>query len=131
MMIAFDSSKSGNVRTFVEKLQAVTEVEAVRITEDLVMNEPFIVATYTTGFGQASPLTLSFLKRQKPGLLQGVMSSGNRNWGVDLFARSADVIANLYHVPILHKFEMRGQESDVAKVRTIIEQMKTEKALVI
>lgn len=129
MIIAFDS-KTGNVRSFVAKLQAVMDVEAIQITGDLVMDEPFVLITYTTGFGQPSPLTTAFLKHQKHGLLQGVMASGNRNWGLEIFAKSADVVANLYHVPILHKFELRGLPSDVEKAKTAIEQTQMEKALV-
>lgn len=45
----------------------------------------------------------------------GVVASGNRNWG-DLFAKAADNINFLYGIPVLHKFELSGLQSDVDKL---------------
>jgi len=110
MLIAYDS-KTGNVRRFVEKLQ----LPAVQINEEMTMNEPFVVVTYTTGFGQVPPKVASFLQRNHR-LLRGVSASGNRNWG-DSFARSADQIAGMYGVPVLGKFELSGTGRDIEHFR--------------
>jgi len=106
MLIAFDS-RTGNVRKFVQKLP----VRSVQIAEDLTLDEPFVLVTYTTGFGNAPDKVLRFLARNGS-RLQGVAASGNRNWG-PYFARSADTIADMYGVPILCKFELSGTASDV------------------
>jgi protein involved in ribonucleotide reduction len=106
MLIAFDS-KTGNVRKFVGKLN----LRSVEIDETITMDEPFVLVTYTTGFGQVPGKVLSFLQRNHT-YLQGVSASGNRNWG-DGFAKSADTIAKLYGVPILGKFELSGTKRDV------------------
>lgn len=107
MKIYFDS-RTGNVKRFTQKLPFDCE----QITESLVVDEPFILITYTTGFGDLSPKTRHFLETNHRWLV-GVAASGNRIWG-DRFARSADTIASTYHVPILHKFELSGTSTDVA-----------------
>jgi protein involved in ribonucleotide reduction len=107
MLIAFDS-QTGNVRKFVQKLQ----VRSIQIEEMLKIEEPFVLITYTTGFGQVPMKVSSFLQRNHSHL-KGVSASGNRNWG-DGFAKSADTISSLYNVPVLCKFELSGTSRDVA-----------------
>ncbi|CAH1211707.1 MULTISPECIES: class Ib ribonucleoside-diphosphate reductase assembly flavoprotein NrdI [Paenibacillus] len=108
MLIAYDS-KTGNVRRFIAKLQ----MPAVQIEEAMTMDEPFVLVTYTTGFGQIPPKVASFLESNSS-RLQGVAASGNRNWG-DGFAKSADTISALYDVPVLTKFELSGTKNDVER----------------
>ncbi|MEF3301553.1 class Ib ribonucleoside-diphosphate reductase assembly flavoprotein NrdI [Paenibacillus sp. GYB003] len=108
MLIVYDS-KTGNVKRFVGKLN----MPAVPIESEMTVDEPFVLVTYTTGFGQAPEKTLSFLKRNYRRLV-GVSASGNRNWG-EGFARSADRIAAMYNVPILGKFELAGTSADVER----------------
>lgn len=106
MIIAY-TSKTGNVRRFIKKLN----MKAVQITKDMVLSEPYILITYTTGYGQVPDLTTDFLKNNAF-FLQGVSASGNKNWG-DLFGKSADIISNLYGVPVISKFELAGSQKDV------------------
>jgi len=110
MLIAYDS-KTGNVRRFIDKLC----LPAIQIEDTMTLDEPFVLVTYTTGFGQVPEKVMSFLKRNHGGM-QGVAASGNRNWGTG-FARSADQIAQLYGVPVLTKFEMSGTARDVESFR--------------
>ncbi|MCS7462609.1 class Ib ribonucleoside-diphosphate reductase assembly flavoprotein NrdI [Paenibacillus doosanensis] len=106
MLIAYDS-KTGNVERFVGKLN----VPSVKIEENMTIDEPFVLVTYTTGFGQPPEKVLHFLKRNYR-RLAGVSASGNRNWGNN-FAVSADRIARMYGVPVLTKFELSGTSRDV------------------
>lgn len=108
MLIVYDSF-TGNVQRFIRKLS----YQSVQISDALIMRHPFILITYTIGFGEVPPSTAKFLENNHQYLL-GVASSGNRNWG-DNYARSADIISNMYHVPCLLKFELGGMESDVKK----------------
>ncbi|MEW9698141.1 class Ib ribonucleoside-diphosphate reductase assembly flavoprotein NrdI [Paenibacillus sp. SI8] len=108
MLIAYDS-KTGNVRRFIAKLQ----MPAVQIEDAMRMDEPFVLVTYTTGFGQIPPKVASFLEENHPRMI-GVAASGNRNWG-DGFAKSADTISALYDVPVLTKFELSGTKNDVER----------------
>ncbi|MDS7057123.1 class Ib ribonucleoside-diphosphate reductase assembly flavoprotein NrdI [Klebsiella pneumoniae] len=114
-LIVFDSF-TGNVKRFTEKVVEKTDLKAVQIKDGLIIKEPFVLFTYTTGFGKVSESTMKFLNRGNFMNLVGVASSGNMNWGVDLFARSGNLIADKYNVPLLHKFENEGMESDVKEV---------------
>ncbi|MGG3672224.1 class Ib ribonucleoside-diphosphate reductase assembly flavoprotein NrdI [Bacillus nitratireducens] len=106
MLVAYDSM-TGNVKRFIQKLNMPT----VQIDEDLVIDEDFILITYTTGFGNVPERVLDFLERNNE-KLKGVSASGNRNWG-DMFGASADKISTKYEVPIVSKFELSGTNNDV------------------
>lgn len=106
ILVCYDS-QTRNVERFISKLG----MKAIKIKENMKIEDDFIFVTYTTGFGQVPERTLGFLKRNHNRLL-GVAASGNRNWGQN-FAKSADIIANMYKVPIIHKFELSGMEQDV------------------
>ncbi|WP_411349119.1 class Ib ribonucleoside-diphosphate reductase assembly flavoprotein NrdI [Paenibacillus sp. WLX2291] len=111
MLIAYDS-KTGNVRRFIGKLKHAS-VQAVQIEEALQLNEPFVLVTYTTGFGQIPERVTHFLERNHNRML-GVAASGNRNWG-DNFGKSADLISALYNVPVVYKFELSGTTGDAQR----------------
>lgn len=105
MLIAYDS-RTGNVQRFVNKLQ----MRAVRIEPDMRIEEPFVLITYTTGFGQIPDKSAAFLK-QNHRWMAGVAASGNRNWG-EGFAKSADRVAEQFGVPVVCKFELAGTGRD-------------------
>uniref|UniRef100_A0AB39C7D4 Ribonucleotide reductase n=1 Tax=Bacillus phage KoopaTroopa TaxID=3234046 RepID=A0AB39C7D4_9CAUD len=107
-IVVFDSF-TGNVKRFIEK----TGLKAVQIKEGLIVREPFVLVTYTTGFGKVSESTAKFLNRGNFMNMKAVASSGNMNWGIDLFAKSGDIISQKYNVPLLLKFENDGMKSDV------------------
>lgn len=86
-------------------------MEIVKITDDLVISDFFILVTYTTDFGCIPDTTKKFLENNHRYMI-GVAGSGNRNWG-DVFAKSADKISIMYKVPIVHKFELAGLNKDV------------------
>ena len=100
MLVAF-ASKISNVERFIKSFP---DIKSVKITDNLLLEEDFILVTYTTGFGQVPQLVEDFLTKNNKHL-QGVAASGNRNWG-DMFAKSADVIFDKYNVPVLMKFEL-------------------------
>jgi len=115
-MLVVYHSKTGNVRRFMKKL----DVRYVEISEMVEVKEPFVLVTYTTGFGQIPEKVQKFL-RDNSAYLRGVSASGNKNWG-DMFARSADLISNQYGVPVISKFELSGRQKDVLN---FLEGMKT------
>ncbi|QAY65312.1 class Ib ribonucleoside-diphosphate reductase assembly flavoprotein NrdI [Paenibacillus protaetiae] len=116
MLIVYDS-KTGNVKRFINKLN----MRAIPIEEHQKVDEPYVLVTYTTGFGQVPEKVKSFLSRNNK-LLKGVSASGNRNWGTG-FAKSADTISEMYGVPVINKFELSGTAQDmeqfVERVRII------------
>ncbi|MBH5317015.1 class Ib ribonucleoside-diphosphate reductase assembly flavoprotein NrdI [Paenibacillus sp. GSMTC-2017] len=105
MLLVYDS-KTGNVKRFIKKLN----MRAVPIDEREKMDEPFVLVTYTTGFGQVPERVNSFLESNHE-MLRGVSASGNRNWGQG-FAKSADTISQKYDVPVILKFELSGTSLD-------------------
>ncbi|MBP1932060.1 class Ib ribonucleoside-diphosphate reductase assembly flavoprotein NrdI [Ammoniphilus resinae] len=113
------ASKTGNVKRFIAKLDR----QSIRIKEDLLMDEPFVLVTYTTGFGQVPSVVTEFLE-QNHHHLRGVAASGNKNWG-DSYARSADTIAAQYQVPVVCKFELSGTEHDLKIFQERVKQLET------
>ncbi|WP_088549456.1 class Ib ribonucleoside-diphosphate reductase assembly flavoprotein NrdI [Paenibacillus aquistagni] len=116
MRIIFDS-KTGNVKRFVGKL----DMECTQITPELEIEEPYILITYTTGFGQAPQMTKDFLSRNGR-LPLAVASSGNMNWGNN-YGRAANLIAEQYGVPVLMKFELSGTQKDVVRFKQGVDQI--------
>lgn len=116
MLVVYDS-KTGNVKRFVKKLN----MQAVSIDDMATVDEPFVLITYTTGFGQVPQKVNDFLKDNHK-MLRGVSASGNRNWGTG-FAKSADTISQAYNVPVISKFELSGTNQDmlqfIERVQTI------------
>lgn len=108
MLIVYDSF-TGNIKRFVSKLP----FECIKIEKDLVVNEPYILITYTTGIGQVPKSVLEFLQNNHSFML-GVSASGSKNWGFS-YAKSADIISEMYNVPVLTKFELSGSPSDIEK----------------
>lgn len=107
MTIIVYESRTGQVERFVERLRQCTDWQFIKLTADLLVNEPFHLLTYTDGFGETPKMTANFLITHGQKLLS-VGSSGNKNWGEYQFAKAADNIATHYHVPQSLKFELSG-----------------------
>ena len=110
MNIVYES-KTGNVKRFCDKLSAFgLPVYSIEEAPD----EQFVLITYTTLMGSTPSKTEAFLMNRYASC-KGVASSGNRNWG-NLFAKAADNINKMFGIPVLHKFELSGLQSDVDKL---------------
>ncbi|MDR9852935.1 class Ib ribonucleoside-diphosphate reductase assembly flavoprotein NrdI [Paenibacillus sp. VCA1] len=103
------ATRTGNVALFARRLIWPTQ----KLTENLHVNEPFVLVTYTDKFGEAPGIVRRFL-RDNSEYMRGVAASGNRNFGRG-FAGAADEIAREYGVPVLLKFELAGTPSDIQK----------------
>ncbi|RIH88606.1 Protein NrdI [Meiothermus luteus] len=120
-MLVVYASKTGNVARFAERLPLPRR----RILDGGEgVEEPCVLVTYTTGFGQVPPEVERFVERNRP-FIRGVAASGNRNWGLN-FARAADLLALRYGLPILHKFELSGTEGDRLRFLAAVAQLKEE-----
>ncbi|WP_336770103.1 class Ib ribonucleoside-diphosphate reductase assembly flavoprotein NrdI [Bacillus bombysepticus] len=110
----FYDSMTGNVERFANKFTELPfNIKPLKLVT--IINNNFILVTYTTGIAQIPPTTKEFLESHKSLLSKmclGVVSSGNRNWG-DNFAASGDKIEAEYHIKLLHKIEMAGSKKDV------------------
>jgi protein involved in ribonucleotide reduction len=109
MLIVYDSL-TGNIQRFVDRLN----MRNTKIRNNLIVNEPYVLITYTTGIGEAPKRVLKFLE-DNHSYIRAVISSGNRNWG-HRYGIAADIISNIYNVPILHKFELSGSDEDIKKI---------------
>lgn len=106
-MKIYYASLTGNVRRFISKTGLAAEV----ITADTNVDEPFILVTYTIGFGEVPDIVTKFL-RENHDHLRGVAVSGNRVWGAN-YGMAGDIISRTYLVPLLLKFELSGTSADV------------------
>lgn len=110
MIVVYDSL-TGNVERFVSKLG----FPSIKITKGLKIEEPFVLITYTIGFGQVPSTVMDFLY-ENGDYLKAVAGSGNMNWG-NYFCGAADVISQKFNIPVIHKFELSGTNKDVEKVQ--------------
>lgn len=127
-LIVYYSSPSLNTHRFVEKLG----LRAVRIPTSMkedtpLINEPYVLIcpTYADDDGsKAVPKqVIRFLNDpHNRSLLQGVIGSGNRNFG-HMFAHGGQVVARKCNVPLLYKFELSGTPDDVIKVQQGVEKL--------
>jgi protein involved in ribonucleotide reduction len=119
-MLVVYSSKTGNVKRFVNKLEGVRSI-SINEVGDSKVDEPYVLITYTTGFGEVPSEVEEFLTNNHENLI-AVCSSGNRNWGEN-FAIAADKISHKYNVPILLKFELSGGKGDVEKFKERVQRI--------
>jgi len=119
ILVVYDSM-TGNVKRFVSKLRC----PSIQISDTLLVNQPYILVTYTIGFGQVPSSTKEFLNRNSI-FLFGVASSGNKNWG-QTYAKAASVISEQFNVPIVHAFELSGTVEDVRIFKEEVEKICQE-----
>lgn len=110
MLVVYDSL-TGNVQRFIDKL----EMRSIKITPDLIINEPYVLITYTTGFGEV-PKSVNLFLAYNHTNIKGVIGSGNINWGQH-YCGAAEKISKQYNVPLLHKFELSGNKNDIEKIK--------------
>lgn len=113
MIITYES-KTGNVRRFVKALQQELDIEAIEITDDMIITQEFIHITYTIGFGEVPQRTLNFINNNK-NKIRGVAVSGNKVWG-DNYGLAGDKLSAKFHTPLLLKFELSGTKQDLQKI---------------
>lgn len=117
--LVYYSSESGNTVRFVSKLSIDSQI--YRITDkELIADKPFVLIcpTYADGkgVGAVPKEVIRFLNNeQNRKHLKGIIGSGNKNFG-SMYALGANIIAKKCNVPILYKFELSGNDKDVAIV---------------
>lgn len=127
-LLVYYSSPSGNTHRFVQKLEGRAVRIPVSMKEDMpLVDEPYILIcpTYADDDGsKAVPKqVIRFLNNPDyRALMQGVVGSGNRNFG-DKFAYSGTVIARKCQVPLIYKFELSGTPQDVVNLKKEMEKL--------
>ncbi len=118
MIHLYYDSKTGNVQRFIEKVIQVTGWSACRIQENMEVDVPGHLVTFTTNFGKIPTLTEDFMKSHSDKIFS-VSSSGNRNWGRN-FGIAGDKVATMYDIPLAFKFELSGTMEDINQFIDII-----------
>ena len=82
------------------------------------IEEPYILLlpTYEAA---ATKTPFEFVRNNLDNLI-GIVGSGNRNFGRDLFCFSAQDMSKETGKPILHMYEFQGSPNDVNKINEII-----------
>ena len=127
MLVVYFSSATENTRRFVDKLQLPNVRIPLRANEpELVVDEPYVLVCPTYGGGvsisgkQGKPVPIQGVKflnnPHNRSLIRAVVAGGNSNFGSD-FGKAGDVIAAKCNVPYVYRFELMGNDEDVATLR--------------
>ncbi len=127
-LIVYYSSPSLNTHRFVGRLG----LRAVRIPISFKeamppVEEPFVLIcpTYADDDGsKAVPKqVIRFLNNpDHRALIQGVIGSGNRNFG-EMFAVGGKIVAKKCNVPLLYRFELSGTPEDIMTVQRGVQKL--------
>lgn len=122
MIIAY-ASLTGKVKMFTDVLSKyLPNYEYMKVVRQMAIDSPFVLITYTTGFGDV-PREVNELLENSGHNLVAVVGSGNRNWGNN-FCGGAKKISTVYGVPLLHLFENNGYETDAQIVSERIKEIE-------
>lgn len=121
--LVYFSSASGNTARFVARLGL--EAARIPVSPADAMPEPalpyvLICPTFADGDGRGAvpKQVIRFLNDPaRRALIRGVIASGNRNFGAT-FALSGKVISEKCNIPALYRFELAGDDLDIARVQT-------------
>ncbi len=108
------ASRMGKVEAFVSKL-GITDTLKIT-TGDEVVNEDYVLITYTDGAGIVPAVVEKFLKNNNKNL-KAVAVSGNKDRHPDTYCMAADVINKQYGTEVLARFQNEGTDADVSLVR--------------
>lgn len=110
------ASRTGNVRYIVSKLMA----DAVEISEGLIVIQPYLLISYTDGLGDIPVRVKDFLENNAA-FCQGVVVSGNSNFGHSLYGGAGEKIVAAYEIPLVRKIDLRGTQSDYEAIQAFYE----------
>lgn len=117
-MIVYDTREgSGTTKHFAKRVAKLLGVRAVNVRDvEGILQEDYILCTYTAGRGEVPITTQKFLQVNSEGL-QGVVANGSSNFKqFGLFCVAGDRIADTYNVEQIKKIDMGGTYEDVVYV---------------
>ena len=125
-LVVYFSSVTNNTAKFVDKLPFDSVRLPLSKSEPPVhVNRPYVLITptYGSGGGVAGPPTrmvppqvIRFLNDpDNRRHIVGVIGSGNLNFGA-YYGVAGDIVAKKCNVPLLHRFELMGNDEDVEMV---------------
>ena len=117
-MIVVYFTLTGNTEMFAKKLNAKT-LKITKEDRELRINEPYLllVPTYEP---DATKTPFMFARNNTENLV-GIVGSGNRNFGADMFCYSATDLSKELNKPVVHMYEFQGSMNDVNKINEIVD----------
>jgi protein involved in ribonucleotide reduction len=103
IQIVFDS-KTGNVQRFVDKTPFRNKR---KVSTEEYLDEPFVLITYTTGFGEVPKTTEMFLEKNAH-LLTRELRQAETKCGEIILRKAPIRFRSNIRFRFLHKFELSG-----------------------
>ena len=122
VQLVYFSSASENTHRFVQKLGLPAQRIPLRPADPPpTVSEPYVLVVPTYGGGNSGGAVpkqvVRFLNDPgNRGLIRGVISAGNTNFG-EAYCIAGDIVAAKCNVPHLYQFELMGTPDDVEAVR--------------
>lgn len=113
------ASRTGNVESIANQLP-FDNVKIEMGTE--TVNEPYVLLTYTDGYGDIPAEVETFLEVNNPSLIQGVVVSGDLSYG-EAYCLAGDKIAEMMGVDVLYKVENEGTSDDIHEIVTKVNRL--------
>lgn len=113
-------SITGNVKQFIKKL-GLNDEDIIEVGENIYpesIEEDFVLIAPTYEEDMTFPLN-EFLDENKA-CCKGIIGSGNRNFGDDGYCFTAKDLSKEYNIPVIYDFEYAGLDSDVLKVKELL-----------
>ncbi|MDQ1237200.1 MAG: class Ib ribonucleoside-diphosphate reductase assembly flavoprotein NrdI [Wigglesworthia glossinidia] len=122
--LIYFSSISENTHRFIKKLCLPATRISLNVKKVLQIHTPYILVLPSYNNKSKNIIipnqVIKFLKiLPNRFFLRGVIGSGNKNFGSD-FCISSMFISKKYNVPLLYKFELLGNPTDVLRVKQAI-----------
>lgn len=134
MIIAY-YSRTGNVRDFVEwyLMPELGDGYKAKNIEEWDADEAYILVTPTYDFGKVPEKVTEWLDTtvkfkadygmvDNSEYIKGVVGSGNKNFGSANYCGAADTTSEYDAVPLIAKFELKGNEKVAEEIRQRIEE---------
>ena len=110
------ASRTGNVESIIQRLG----YDALKIENGSeTVDEPFVLFTYTDGFGDVPMEVDDFLSANGENI-KAVVVSGDTGYG-EAYCQAGDTIAENYNVPCLYKVENEGTDEDLDAIKAAVD----------
>ena len=107
------ASRTGNVESIIQRLG---NDDSLRLdTGNETADSPYVLFTYTDGYGDVPAEVETFLSNNSNGL-RGVVVSGDLGYG-EAYCLAGDKIAEMYGVDCLYKVENDGADIDIVAIQ--------------
>ena len=113
------ASRMGHVESVVNQL-GVTDVLKI-LTGDEMVNEPFVLFTYTDKVGEIPSIVSKFLENNHKNLV-AVIGSGSMERHAETFNFGAKKVSEKYGVELVRCIDLSGTSEDVKAIKEFLNQ---------